>query len=297
MRGAALALATVFGVPIAALGQPAPSGPPQWVAFAADVHIQFAKGTEAWGREVQDEHGCVRHDMVHPDGSAIITILNFQPERMYQLMHGAWKTQPMKMGPQPHPPTRLRVTRRTDPVDGFDAYISEIPSHSPKGDSIDIVTVVPALNYFRAAYVTLTGERRTATNIHVGPQSHDQFLPPPGAIVTEQPGYGGFMSFAAVVLRLSFVGQPPLEATTIEETAFAITTPAGIPLTLVTGVTDPATHAVRVRVLANAAGSPGNVRGDQLDEVSVPLGGTAQTTRLGETLTITVTRVGTAVAR
>jgi hypothetical protein len=39
---------------------------------------------------------------------------------------------------------------------------------------------------------TPSGERRTAVNIHVGPQSHDQFVPPPAAVVTEEPGFGGY---------------------------------------------------------------------------------------------------------
>lgn len=276
---------------------PAPSAPPvgpkHWVAFSADVRIEIPKRPEAWGRYVQDEHGCVRQDVVHPDGSAIVTITNFQTEQMYRLMKGAWTRQPMRMGPMARQPYQLRVTRKVAPIEGFDAYLYETNVRSPRGDYKSSDTVIPALNFFRAIITTFSGERRTAVNIRLGEQPHDQFLPPPGAVVTEQPGYGGYMAFTAVVLRLQFAGLPPIDAVTTEENAYALKTPSGIPLTLVTSVVDPAKHLVRIRVLTNATGSPGNVRGDLLDEVEIPLGGTGQTTRIGETLTIAVTRVGT----
>jgi hypothetical protein len=279
-----------------ARGRSAPqvSGPTGWIAFAADVRINYPNRPEAWGRYVQDEHGCQRQEMVHPDGSAMITIMNFETGRFYRLMRGTWTSQAMKVGPMTRQPLQRRVNRRTDPVEGFDAYIIESTVRSPRGDYVSVETVVPALNFFRAITTSPFGERRTAANIRVGPQTHDQFLPPPGAAVAEEPGYAGTMFFSAVVLRLSFAGQASVEATTTEETAYAVKTPSGIPLTLVTTIVDPAKNLVRIRVLASATGSPGNVRGDLLDEIQVPLGGTGQTTRFGEPLTIAVTRVGTA---
>jgi hypothetical protein len=274
-----------------------PAGPREWVPFSADIHITFPKGTEAYGRRVQDEHGCTRDEGVHPDGSAMITLLNFQTEHTYRLFHGSWTSQPMRLNGRVHTPIQLRVSRRAEPIEGFDAFVYESTVRSPRGDYTEAVTVIPALNFFRAAFSIPSGERRSAVNIKVGPQPHDQFLPPPGAVVTEQPGFAGFMSFTGVALRLSFAGQPPIVAETTEEKAYAVKTPSGIPLTLVATVTDPAKNVVRIRLLANAAGSPGNVRGDVLDEVSVPLGGTGQTTRLGETLTIRVTRIGATSAK
>jgi hypothetical protein len=273
---------------------PAPSGPTEWVAFSADIRITFANGKEAWGRRLQDEHGCIRDEMVHPDGSALITLINVQTEKTYRLYHASWTSQPMRIGQFPRTPIQLRVTRKTDPIEGFDAYIHEANVRSPKGDYLQVSTVIPALNFFHALLTTPSGERRVAANIKVAPPPHEEFLPPPGAVVTEQPGFGGYMSFSAVVLRLSFAGQPPFEAVTTEETAYAIRTPSGIPLTLVTSVIDPSKRVVRIKVLAEAAGRPGNVRGDRIDEVTVPLGSTGATTKLGETLTIAVTRVGTA---
>jgi hypothetical protein len=29
-------------------------GPTQWIAFSADIHLDFANGREAWGRRVQE---------------------------------------------------------------------------------------------------------------------------------------------------------------------------------------------------------------------------------------------------
>ena len=270
----------------------APIPPQEWVAFSADVRINIPNRAEAWGRYVQDEHGCVRQEMVHPDGSALITMTNFQTERMYRLYHGAWTSQPMRIGTMPRRPSQLSLSRKTDSIEGFDAYTSVSSVRSPRGDYKQEATVIPALNHFRAITTTPSGERRTAVNIRVGPQSHDQFVPPPGAVVTEEAGFGGYMSFSAVGLRIAFAGHTPIEAVTTEETAYAVKTPSGIPLTIVTSVVDREKGLVRIRVLQSASGAPGNVRGDLLDEVHVALGGTGQTTKIGDMLTLTVTRVG-----
>ena len=261
------------------------------MAFSADVRINIPKRPETWGRYVQDEHGCVRQEMVHPDGSALISMTNFQTERMYRLYHGAWTSQPMHIGTMPRRPYQLSVNRKTDSIEGFDAYVSVSNVRSPRGDYKEEATVIPALNYFRAITTTPSGERRAAVNIQIGRQSHDQFVPPPGAVVTEQPGFGGYMSFSAVVLRIAFAGQTPIEAVTTEETAYAVKTPSGIPLTIVTSLVDREKALVRIRVMQNASGAPGNVRGDLLDEVQVALGGTGQTTKIGDVLTLTVTRI------
>jgi hypothetical protein len=149
----------------------------------------------------------------------------------------------------------------------------------------------------RARVPPSSGETRTAVNIRIEPQPHDQFLPPPNAAVAEQPGFGGSMSFSAVVLQVAFAGRPASEILTMEETAFDLKTPAGLQLTLVTAITDYDRNLVRIRVLANAKGSPGNVKGELLDEVTAALGSTVETTRLGETMTIKVTRVRGQAAR
>lgn len=274
--------------------RPAPVAPREWVAFSADIRINIPKRPETWGRYVQDEHGCVRQDMVHPDGSALITMTNYQTERMYRLHQGSWTSQPMLIGTRTRQPIQLPVNRKAEPIEGFDAYVSERNVRSPRGDYKSTETVIPALNFFRAITITPTGERRTAVNIRIGPQPHEQFLPPPGASVAEEPGFGGYMSFSAIVLQIAFAGQPPIEVLTTEETSYGIKTPSGIPLTLVTSVTDKEKNIVRIRVLQNASGRPGNVKGDLLDEIHVPLRGTGQALRIGEGLFITVTRVGMA---
>ena len=273
---------------------PRPEAPSEWVAFSADVRINIPNRPEAWGRYVQDEHGCVRQEMVHPDGSALITITNYQTERFYRLYHGAWTSQPMHIGTISRRPHQLPVARKTDPIEGFDAYISIVNARSPRGEYKDEATVIPALNYFRAISTTPTGERRAAANIRLGAQTHEQFLPPPGAVVAEEPGFGGFMSFSAVDLRITFAGAPPIEARTTEETAYALKTPSGIALTLVASLIDRDKRLVRIRVLQNATGRPGDVRGELLDEVQVAVGATGQTTKLGEPFSVTVVRMASA---
>ena len=269
----------------------APLAPSGWVAFSADIRIEIPNRPEAWGRHVQDEHGCVRQDMVHPDGSALVTITNYQTERYYRLHHASWTTQPMHIGTRPRQPYQRPAGRKAQPIEGFDTYVSEVNLRSPRGDYKTEVMVIPALNYFEPVRETPTGERRTAVNIRVGPQPHEQFLPPAGAAVTEEPGFGGYMSFDAVALQIGFAGQTPIAAVTTEETAYPVKTPSGLPLTIVTSVIDKERNIVRVRVLNNATGRSGNVRGDVLDEVQVALGATGQTTKIGETLSITVTRI------
>src|SRR5687768_15527671 len=119
---AALVSPAIF---IFAQDQARPSAPRAWVAFSADVRIEMPKRPEAWGRYVQDEHGCVRQEMVHPDGSALITMTNFETERMYRLQRGAWTSQPMRMGRMPRMPRQVPVTRKLEPIEGFDAYAFE----------------------------------------------------------------------------------------------------------------------------------------------------------------------------
>ena len=269
-------------------------GPNTWIAFAADVRITSQDRPEQWGRYAQDEHGCVRQDMVHPDGSALVSITNYQTERFYRLFHGVWTVQPMKMGPVPHRPIQRMLDAKAPSIEGFDAYSVDSLVRSPRGDYRRQAIVIPALNFYEAVSTMPTGERRTAVNIRVGPQPQDLFLPPEGATLTEVPGFGGFMSFSGIGLRIQFSNDPPREIATIEEHAFPVKTPGGMELTLVTSVVDPKTNTVRIRLLAHAKPVVGNVTGDLIDEVTIPFGASAQTTKTGETLRITVMRVGTA---
>jgi hypothetical protein len=136
-----------------------PDAPSQWVAFSADVRIKIPNRLEAWGRYVQDEHVCVRQDMVHPDGSALVWITNDQTKRSYRLYHGAWTFQPMRMGTVTRRPHATPVNRRTDPIDGFDAYVSINNVRSPRGNYQEEDAVIPALNDFRPGPLTPSGER------------------------------------------------------------------------------------------------------------------------------------------
>jgi hypothetical protein len=270
-----------------------PAGPTTWVPFAADILITMPRRSQVWGRHVQDEHGCVRSETVHPDGSSMIVITNFQVARAYRLFRGIWTVQPMKLGPDGdrRPPPQLAVGQQVDSIEGFAAYVHETVVRSPRGDYKDRAVVLPALNYFRAVSTLPGGETRKAINIRLSAPPHSEFLPPEGAAVREESGYSGFMSLSAVVLRIAFPGLKETEALTTEETAFPLRTPSGLMLTLVTSVIDETKGTVRIRVLDNATGPTGNVRGDVIDEVDVNLGEQASTTKLGEGFTVRVVRI------
>jgi hypothetical protein len=61
---------------------------------------------------------------------------------------------------------------------------------------------------------------------------------------------------------------------------------------LVTTVTSNTHDRVRIRIMRNAAGRPGAVMGDVLDDLELPLGGSSPTTRLQENFEIRVVRIG-----
>ena len=55
--------------------------PTTFVAFSADLKIANPKRPEAFGRYLQDEHGCTRRETVYPDGSPMIVIMNQRRSR------------------------------------------------------------------------------------------------------------------------------------------------------------------------------------------------------------------------
>lgn len=263
--------------------------------FSAELRITHPTRPLAFGRQLQDEHGCMRRETVHPDGSLMITITNFETEKTYRLMRGSWTEQSMRLIPGlPRRPRTATVERQLNPIEGFEAYLSVMPMKSPRGDYTQESIVIPALNFFVAHQVSQNGETITAQNIRLGAPDHAEFLPPPGAATGKLPGVGGSIQLSAVVIVVTFAGKPPLELTTTEERPVNVTTPVEDTVQLVTTVVDDAKNLVRVRIMKNAVAKgpgPGNVHGDVLDDVQLTLGGTVQTTKLPENFTVTVTRI------
>lgn len=154
-----IALQASQAVPAGAVHQR--SAPPTaWVAFAADLKITHPDRPDHYGRYVQDEHGCSRRETVHPDGSLMVAINNFDTQKFYQLIRGTWTVRSMRVGPfERRPPPARRRTRKADPIEGFEAWITTINVRSPRGDYVREATIIPALNDFEAIGTRPNGEQ------------------------------------------------------------------------------------------------------------------------------------------
>ena len=275
-------------------GQIRVAGPSTWVPFSAELKIEHPSRPTAFGRFLQDEHGCTRRETVHPDGSLMVTILNFETERMYRLMRGSWTSQPMRLvASLPRRPSTRPLHRKSDPLEGLDTYVSVVNVRTPTGDYTREAVVAPALNYFEVVQqLRPGGETIRAQNIKLAPPAAAEFLPPAGAVVAERPEEGGALTFQAVDIRIVFPQTPPVTLGTTEERLVELKTPLGEKLQLVTRVID-GTERLRVRVYKNAVrkGAVG-VDGELLEEVELPFTGSAATTRLVENFEVTVARVG-----
>jgi hypothetical protein len=279
------------------IGQRIPA-PTNFVAFSADLKITSPKRPDAFGRYLQDEHGCTRRETVYPDGSPMIYINNFVTQKTYRLTTSGWVVQAMRIiegTALPRRPRSMSVIKKVDPIEGFEVWTSTMRiTNSPTGETSREILVAPALNFFEVVQ-KLGTETFTAHNIKVGPVDHSEFLPPPSVSPVEMQNAGGFMQFLAVDLEVSGETLPGVTLTAVEET------PTPMPLTargfehlqLVTTIVDNERGLVRVRVMTNAKrAGPGKVTGDILDEVDVLLGSTVQTTKLPQNLTIRVLRIG-----
>ena len=276
-----------------ATGQQVPA-PSTWVGFSADLKISHPTRSTTYGRHLQDEHGCTRRETVNPDGTLMIAISNYQTARSYTFGRGVWTSQEIRLIPglARRPPNSL-VQQLAKKVEGFDAYLSTIRVTSPRGNYTEDRLVIPALNFFVVEQTrTATNETTTAENIRLGSPDHAEFLPPAGASVEERSG-GRVGQFSAVVVWIAFPNRPSIELTTTEERPVNVTTPLGETLQIVTRVVDHEKNIVRVRILKNAreSGPVGDVKGDELGEVQVALGGTVETTSLAENFVISVRRI------
>ena len=268
-------------------------GPKTFVPFSVELKITHPTRPQAFGRHLQDEHGCMRRETVHPDGSLMVTINNYEDAKTYSLMRGNWVAQDIRLIPGlPRQPSSSRfVTKQVQSIESYDAYLSVIQVKSPRGDYMQESTVIPALNFFAAVQTLPNGDTITAQNIRLGAPDHAEFLPPPGAAIAERPGVRAGQ-FSAVVVAVTFENRGPVELTTTEERPMDLRTPMAETIQIVTTVVDDAKNLVRVRIMKNAAPAGiGNVKGDLLDEVLVHLGGTVRTTKLPENFSVTITRI------
>jgi hypothetical protein len=268
--------------------------PPAFVAFAAELKITNPKRPDAYGRHLQDEHGCTRRETVYPDGAPMITITNFETGKMYRLGRGGWTVQPMRLGPMPRRPRTMPVIRKVAPIEGFDVWTSTIGvRNSPTGETSRDLLVIPALNFFEPVLRQPNGDTITAHDIRVGAIDHAEFLPPPTVAPTPVDEPGGFLSFQAVAVRITFSEQAAANLDTVEETPVPVRTPGSEHLQIVTTVVDAAKGRVRIRIMTNAKRPrPGVVTGDLLDELELALGQTGQTTKLPQNFSVAVTRIG-----
>ena len=276
--------------------------PATFVAFSADLKIANPKRPEAFGRYLQDEHGCMRRETVFPDGSPMIAITNYETRKMYRLGRSGWTVQPMRivdgLGSFPPRPRDMPVIKKADPIEGFEVWTSSIRvTNSPTGETSREMLVIPALNFFEPVQ-KLGSDTITAQNIRLGLVDHAEFLPPPTVSPVELQEPSGFLQFQAVELEVTIDEGPPARLEAAEETLMPVRTPGFEHLQLVTTVVDNQKGLVRVRVMTNAKrAGPGTVKGDVLDELDILLGATARTTKLPQNLTIRVLRIGTRRAK
>ena len=292
----ALILLVLQTTPTAQPGQRI-QAPTTFVAFSADLKITNPKRPEAFGRHLQDEHGCVRRETVFPDGSPTIVITNHETKKTYRLGTSGWTVQPMRIieGPAPfaHRPRTMPVIKKVDSIEGFEVWTSSIKvTNSQTGQTSRDMLVIPALNFFEPIQ-KLGTDTITAHNIRVGPVDHAEFLPPPSVSPAELQEPGGYLQFQAVELQVLIPDQPAVNLVTTEERLMALQMPGFEDLQIVTTVVDNEKGLVRVRVMTNAKRvRVGVMSGDVLDEVEVSLGSTIRTTKLPQNLTIRVTRIG-----
>jgi hypothetical protein len=268
-------------------------GPAAWVSFSAELEFFTPGQPPQYGRHIQDEHGCRLRETVEENGERILIITNEETHTTYRFARGVWTAQSMRPGPEPRRPGSSRRADGKGPsFEGFETYVFTRPVRSPAGDSVQESVIIPALNFFEPVMTMTNGRTITARNIAVGPQDHEQFHPPANARVTPIEGIGGSMQFAAVVVSVTFPGQPPRELTTSEERPYEFTTPEGRTYHLVTTVTDWDTNEVRVRLMRDPKWSlTKTVTGEVLEEIQLPLGGSGTTTKMPENFQLRITRI------
>ena len=277
-------------------GQRIPA-PTTFVAFSADLKITNPKRQEAFGRFLQDEHGCTRRETVYPDGSPMMIIMNHDTLKTYRLGQSGWTVQPMRIVENPtplaHRPRTMPVIKKVEPIEGYEVWTSSVRvTNSPTGQTSREMLVIPALNFFEPVQ-KLGNDTITAHNIRQGPVDHAEFLPPQSVSPTEIQEPGGYMQFQAVELEVTINEGAPANMVAAEETLMPVRTPGFEHLQLVTTVVDNERGLVRVRVMTNAKRAGiGKVSGDVLDEVEVLLGSTIRTTKLSQNLTIRLSRIG-----
>lgn len=292
LRAIAVLLTLAAGAPYPQ--EPAPKLSTDWVPFSALLRITRPDGSESAGRFYRDQHGCERQEtQMGPQGTLIVTIKNFETERFYRLMLDRWSSQQMRVGPERTAPRKSGPTRASPTKrEGFDVFPVRVTTERRGGTkTVTRSLVAPQLDGFALEREIPPDRLQTAHSIRLGPPDPTLFLPPAGQPITEEPGYGGFMSFSAVELRIAFPGRPPIDVVTTEETPYTFQTPSGQPLSLVVAVTDRLLDRVVIRIMRNASGRAGNIKGELLEVLETPLGGTRSTIRQAENFEVTVIRI------
>ena len=158
------------------------AGPDTWVALSADLRINIPNRPETWGRYVQDEHGCVRQDVV-ADGSALISLPTFKPSDVR--LYGSWMSQPMRMGTLPRRPVQGPAGRKTEPIE---TEASSRTNGIRRGVTIGSPDDHSGAQLFRAIVNFPSGERRTPSTSASGRRRTSSSCRRQATAVTEQPG-------------------------------------------------------------------------------------------------------------
>jgi hypothetical protein len=275
--------------------------PTKWVPFSAELTLHRADGTTAPGRFYQDEHGCERQETpTGPRGTMVVTIQNFEEQKFYQSINGRWTVAPMRLPNGHKMPRVIRGTPLERKLDGFSLVEQRLPSRKPDGTVSEVRHVlVPELNYFLAERPSGLKDQDLikAHSINVSPPDPSLFAPPVGTELREVAGYSGSMQFVAVELQVRLPGREAFKVETMEMKPATVSMPNGETLFLVTEVLASDSQRVSVKVMRNAVGRPGAVRGDVVETLEIPLGGGLATTKLAENFEIRVVRIGGAIPR
>jgi len=174
---------------------PAPSG---WIAFSGDVKVTHAGEDRAvLGRFYQSSDGSTRLE-TWPENHQFVGIVDIQNIAQATSYIGSgkkWNAAPMDIE-RPWVPMVRRVnelglnkypkkldvgeggTGSVQSDKGFEGYVRT----DLRGTN---TLLVPALNWYPVVRQNVAGRRETLTNIRIGPQPAELFLPPPDAKISK----------------------------------------------------------------------------------------------------------------
>jgi hypothetical protein len=169
--------------------------PSAWVPFAADIQIVSDMGQKLVGRVYRARDGSSRTDTgLSMDKMTVSGIKNIPQAKFYLLSRDGWTVQPMELPPTGWVPTSFParlVTRLAERVENFEVVRGETER--------EVSLFAPALNLYPIAQtfkkcapgVVDCGTR--LTNIVMGDQPADLFLPPGDATLVQLTKPGGIV--------------------------------------------------------------------------------------------------------